>query len=135
MTLLPTWRTWPVWARVLYGALLLYAALLCGVSLFAFIQSQHPRWNFELPDFTFQALITLFLPTLLIGLRRPRIASGLLFLGLAIDIVLTIVIGRSKSDLVRGLALSNVLFVGFPMLGSALFLHRQSRKDLARATT
>jgi hypothetical protein len=126
-----TARSWPVWSRFLVGALMLYSGLLCVVSLSAFVQSLRQHWTLKADDFVLQALMTLFLPALVIGLRKVRLASGLLFAGTAIDVGLLLSVSNRTGDGTVAAIASSVMFLGCPMLGAAILFHFLSRRPSA----
>jgi hypothetical protein len=124
-------RSWPLWGKVLVGALVLYGGLLCGVSLTTFVQALRQHWALKADDFVLQSLMTLFLPALLIGLRRARLASGLLLAGVAIDLALLCFLSSSTGDGTAIGIVSSLVFLGSPMLGGAIVFRRLSRRPRA----
>jgi hypothetical protein len=120
-------RAWPIATKCLVGALILYGALLCGVSLTSFIQSLYEHWSIKAEDIVLQSLMTLFLPTVIAGLFRPRLASGLLFAGVAIDLTLLCFLTRSTGEGTTIGILTSLIFLACPMLGAALLFRRLSR--------
>ncbi|MGA8938246.1 MAG: hypothetical protein WB439_03695 [Acidobacteriaceae bacterium] len=121
------WKGWPFWAKMLLGTLLAYSLLLCVVSLAVFVQAIKSGSPLHASDFCMQALMLAFFPLLAVALWRPRIAAGLLFAAVAINIGLLI---ATRNQLNQGAAvatLSSVAFLGVPMLGAAIFLTSLSR--------
>jgi hypothetical protein len=123
-------RSWPVWSRFLVGALMLYSGLLFVVSLLAFVQALRQHGALKTDDFVLQALMTLFLPALALGLHRGRLASGLLFLGTAIDVGLLLSVSSRSGDGTLAAIASSVVYLGCPMLGSAILLQFLSRRGV-----
>jgi hypothetical protein len=120
-------RSWPVWSKFLVGALVLYSALLCAVSLATFVQALRQHWALKAHDLVLQALMTLFLPALLVGLREARLASGLLFAAVAIDLVLFLSLSSRTGDGTNAITVGSLIFLGCPMLGAATLFRRLSR--------
>jgi NADH:ubiquinone oxidoreductase subunit 3 (subunit A) len=121
-------RAWPVATKFLVGALILYSALLCGVSLTSFIQSLYEHWSIKAEDIVLQSLMTLFLPAVIVGLSRARLASGLLFVGVAIDLALLCFLSNSTGEGTAIGILSSLVFLGCPMLGAAILFRHLSRQ-------
>jgi hypothetical protein len=125
-------RSWPLWARVLVAALVLYSAILCAVSLTTFIQTLRQHWTLKASDIVLQSLMTLFLPALLVGLRSERLASRSLFAGVAIDLALLCFLSRAGNGTAVGIV-TTLIFVGCPMLGAAILFRRLSRPAIERS--
>jgi hypothetical protein len=125
---MPTAAPWPVWSKFLMGALILYSGLLCAVSLSVFIDALRNGWALKADDIEIQTLMALFLPLLLVGLRRQRLASGLLFLATGIDLLLILTVNRSTGDGTAAMLAGSVVFLGIPLLSSAIFLHTLVRR-------
>jgi hypothetical protein len=126
-------RSWPLWARVLVAALILYSAILCAVSLTTFIQTLRQHWTLKASDIVLQSLMTLFLPALLVGLRSERLASRSLFAGVAIDLALLCFLSRAGTGTAVGIV-TTVIFVGCPMLGAAILFRHLSRRSRLHET-
>jgi hypothetical protein len=118
---------WSVSNRFLASALILYSALLCAVSLHVFYAAVHQGSPLNFASITVQTLTTLFLPLLVLGLWKPRLTSALLFAGAAAILALTLTTTHSAANGTAGLVGASLLFLGVPMLGSAIFFHRIAR--------
>ena len=117
---------WPVWAKFLAGALTLYAGLLCVVSLSVFISALRHGQHLHGADFVIQTLMTIYLPLLCLGFWRPRLSSGLLFTVAAVDLLL-LFSSSTSGDSTGAMLAGSTLFLGIPLLGSALLFHYISR--------
>jgi hypothetical protein len=125
---------WSIPNRFLASALILYSALLCAVSLHVFFSAIHQGSPLNAAAITVQALSTLFLPLLVLGLWKQRLTSALLFAGAAAILALTLTTTHSaaiKAAGTAGLVGASLLFLGVPMLGSAIFFHRIARSTSA----
>ena len=123
---------WSVWNKFYVAAFILYSALLCFVSTTVFISALRQHATMTPSDIVIQTLMTLFLPVLIFGIRKPRLASGLLFAGAATDLALTLFINAHAAANTSGTLNTSLLFLGFPMLASAIVFHLISRSALAR---
>ena len=124
---MPNPTRWSVPNRFLAGALIVYSALLCAVSLHVFYTAIKQGSPLNAASITIQTLTTLFLPLLILGLFKSRLASAMLFASAAALLALAFTIGHSNTNGVSGLVDASLLFLGIPMLGSAIFFHRISR--------
>lgn len=124
---MPNPTRWSIPNRFLAGALILYSALLCAVSLHVFLTAVHEGPRLNAAAITVQALAIVFPLLLLLGLWKPRVISALLFVGGILNLALTLTAGRNTADAVTGLIGASLLFLGVPMLGAAIFFHRISR--------
>jgi hypothetical protein len=124
---MPNPTRWSIPNRILAGALILYSALLCGVSLHVFYTAVHQGSSLNAAALSVQALAMAFPLLLLLGLWKPRVISALLFVGGILNLALTLTAGRNTADAVTGLIGASLLFLGVPMLGAAIFFHRISR--------
>ncbi len=124
---MPNPARWTIPGRFLAGALILYSALLCAVSLHVFYTAVQQGSPLNAAAITVQVLTTLFLPLLILGLWKPRLASALLFAGAAAILALTLTSAHSAPSSPAGLVGASLLFLGVPMLGSAIFYHLLAR--------
>jgi hypothetical protein len=118
---------WSAWNKFYVAAFVLYSALLCFVSSTVFISGLRQHASLTPSDLIIQTLMTLFLPLLLFGIRKPRLASGLLFAGAATDLALTLFMNTHTATTASGALNASLLFLGFPMLASAIVFHLISR--------
>jgi hypothetical protein len=118
---------WPIWSKFLVGALLIYSGLLCALGLHIFSAAVWQSWQLKVAGITVQTLTIVFLPLLLLGLWKPRLTSGLLFGGAVINLAMTLSVGHGTPDEMTGIISASLLFLGVPMLGSAILLHCLSR--------
>jgi Na+(H+)/acetate symporter ActP len=124
---MPNPMRWSIPNRFLASALILYSALLCAVSLHVFYTAVHQGAPLNAAAIAVQLLTTLFLPLLILGLWKQRLTSALLFAGAAAILALTLTTTRSAERSTAGLVGASLLFLGVPMLGSAIFFHRIAR--------
>jgi hypothetical protein len=124
---MPNPARWSVPNRFLAGALILYSALLCAVSLHVFYTALHQGAPLNFASIAVQTLTTLFLPLLLVGIWKPRLTSALLFAAAAAILALTLASAHDTASGTAGLVGASLLFLGVPMLGSAIFFHLVSR--------
>lgn len=118
---------WTVPNRFVAGALILYSALVCVLSLHVFITAIHDGSPLNFASITVQILTTLFLPLLILGIWKPRLASTLLFAAAAAVLALTFTNTHATASETAGLIGASLLFLGVPMLASAIFFHLISR--------
>jgi hypothetical protein len=118
---------WSAWNKFYVAAFVLYSALLCFVSLTVFVSALRQHAALTASDIVIQTLMTLFLPVQLLGIRKPRLASGLLFAGAATDLALTLFLNAHARTNTSGALNASLLFLGFPMLASAIVFHLLSR--------
>jgi hypothetical protein len=116
------WVRWPIWGKAVYIALTAYSALLSTVSISVFYQAIRQHWGLKLIDILLQSLMLLFLPMLLIGLWKIRLAASLLFLGAATNLGLLLSANRSTGDGITAMLAGSLLFLGTPMVASAILL-------------
>ena len=131
---------WPVPARFLAGALLLYSILLCAVSwhvfsttLFEGAATGRAAGVWEVGLFGASGLIVLILTSLfpvllLLGLWRPRLAGALLLAGAGTLLALTLTASHRAESAAAGVVGASLLFLGVPMLGSAILFQRVGRR-------
>ena len=124
---MPNPARWSIPNRCLAGALILYSALLCAVSFHVFFTAIHQGSPLNFASITVQALTTLFLPLLILGIWKPRLASALFFAAAATILALTLTTAHSAASETAGLVGASLLFLGVPLLGSAIFFHRIAR--------
>ena len=124
---MPSTTKWTIWSRFYVGAFLLYGGLLWFVSMSVFLAAIKHGARLKPPDIVIQSLMTLFLPILILGIWKQRLASGLLFAGAATDLALTLFLNAHTGNGMGGLLNASLLFLGFPMLASALIFHLLSR--------
>lgn len=118
---------WPLWAKVLYGVLLAYSALLFVTATIALIESRHDGDSLKAPDFALQAMLMLFMPLLLIAFRSPRAASGLLLLLAFSEAILIFATSPfSSGEGPAYTAIASLIFLGLPVLGATFFLRRMA---------
>jgi hypothetical protein len=128
-----TWmKQWPLWSKILFGALVLYSGWLFVVSISVFFEAWKQHWALKAPDIAIQIIMALFLPLLLVGLRNTRAASGGLFLLVLADTAMLLVPSRWLGDGTAAMFVGSLLFFGVPALGSAIFLHAISRRLAAQ---
>ncbi len=118
---------WSLPNRFLAGALIVYSATVCGLSLHVFLTAVHDSSPLNFASIAVQTLATLFLPLLILGIWKPRLASALLFTAAAAILALTFTNAHAPASETAGLIGASLLFLGVPMLGSAIFFHRISR--------
>ncbi len=124
---MPNPARWSVPNRFLAGALILYSALLCAISFHVFFTAVQQGSPLNFASITVQTLTTLFLPLLILGIWKPRLASALLFAAAAAILALTFTNAHSAASTTAGMIGASLLFLGVPMLGSAIFYHLISR--------
>ncbi len=113
------------------GALLLYSGLLCAVSVSVFVAAWRQGSPLKIDDILMQTLMTVFLPILVLGIWKQRIASGLLFVGTGVDIILLLTLGSRTGDGMATMIVGSIAFVGVPMLAAAIFLTRRAPRRAA----
>jgi hypothetical protein len=123
---MPIIAKWSVWSKFYVISLLLYSALLCFVSTKVFVAAVQQHSPLKASDIVIQALMTLFLPMLILGIWKPRLTSGLLFAGAATDLALMLSTYAHPGNM-SGMLSASLLFLGFPMLASAILFHLISR--------
>jgi hypothetical protein len=124
---MPNPARWSIPNRFLAGALILYSALVCILSLHVFVTAVHDGSPLNFASITVQVLTTLFLPLLILGIWRPRLTSALLFAAAAAILALTFTNSHAAASETAGLIGASLIFLGVPMLGSAIFFHLISR--------
>jgi hypothetical protein len=124
---MPNPARWTIPNRFLAGALILYSALLCAVSFHVFYTAIHEGSPLNFASIAVQTLTTLFLPLLILGIWKQRLTSALLFAAAAAILALTLTTTHSAESGTAGLVGASLLFLGVPMLGSAIFFHRIAR--------
>lgn len=118
---------WTVPSRLLAGALIVYSALLLGVSLHVFFTAMGQGSPVNAAVILVQSLTALFLPLLIAGIWKPRAASALLFIAAAGTLALTLTHAHQAASATAGMVGASLLLLGVPMLGSAVFFLRISR--------
>jgi hypothetical protein len=124
---MPNPARWSIPNRFLAGALILYSALLCAVSFHVFTTAIQQGSPLNFASIAVQTLTTLFLPLLILGLWKQRLTSALLFAAAAAILALTLTSAHSAASATAGLVGASLLFLGVPMLGSAIFFHLIAR--------
>jgi hypothetical protein len=124
---MPSPARWSAWNKFYVATFILYSALLCFVSTTVFISALRQHATMTASDIVMQTLMTFFLPVLILGIRKPRLASGLLFAAAATDLALTLFTNAHASTSASGALNASLLFLGFPMLASAITFHLISR--------
>ena len=120
---------WSIPNRFLAGVLILYSALVCVLSLHVFLTAVHDGSPLNFASITVQILTTLFLPLLILGLWKPRLVSTLLFAAAAAILALTFTNAHAAASETAGLIGASLLFLGVPLLASAIFFHVISRPN------
>jgi len=118
---------WSIPNRFLVGALILYSALVCALSLHVFVTAIHDGSSLNFASISVQTLTTLFLPLLILGIWKPRLTSALLFAAAAAVLALTFTNAHAAASETAGLIGASLLFLGVPMFGSAIFFYLISR--------
>ena len=124
---MPNPARWSVPNRFLAGALILYSVLVLVLSLHVFFTGIHDGSPLNFASITVQALTALFLPLLVLGIWKPRLASALLFAAAAAILALTFTNTHAAASQTGGLVGASLLFLGVPMLASSIFFHLISR--------
>jgi len=124
---MPNPARWSVPNRFLAGALILYSVLVLVLSLHVFFTAIHDGSPLNFASITVQALTALFLPLLVLGIWKPRLASALLFAAAAAILALTFTNTHAAASQTGGLVGASLLFLGVPMLASSIFFHLISR--------
>jgi predicted neutral ceramidase superfamily lipid hydrolase len=124
---MPNPARWSIPNRFLAGALILYSALVCALSLHVFVTAIHDGSPLNFASIAVQTLTTLFLPLLVLGIWKPRLTSALLFAAAAAILALTFTNAHAPASETAGLIGASLLFLGVPMLGSAIFFRLLSR--------
>lgn len=118
---------WSISNRFLAAALILYSALLLGVSLHVFYTAVHQGSPLNFASIVVQTLTVAFLPLLILGIWKPRLASALLFAAAAAVLALILTTAHAATSGTTGLATASLLFLGVPILGAAIFLTSLAR--------
>jgi len=118
---------WSIPNRFLLGALILYSALVCALSLHVFFTAIHDGSPLNFASITVQTLTILFLPLLVLGIWKPRFTSAILIAAAAVVLAVTFVNAHAAASESAGLVGASLLFLGVPMLASAIFFHLISR--------
>ena len=124
---MPNAVKWSTWNKFYVGAFLLYGGLLWFVSMTVFLAAIKHGARLKPSDIVIQSLMTIFLPILIVGIWKQRLASGLLFAGAATDLALTLFLNTRAGNGMGGVLNASLLFLGFPMLASAIIFHLLSR--------
>jgi hypothetical protein len=124
---MPNPARWSIPNRFLAGALILYSALLCAVSFHVFYTAIQQGSPLNFASLAVQTLTALFLPLLLLGIWKPRLTSALFFAAAAAILALTLTTAHRAQSGTAGLVGASLLFLGVPMLGSAIFFHLIAR--------
>ena len=136
---MPNPPPWPVPARFLAGALILYSVLLCVVSWHVFSTTFFEGvatgraagvWEIGIlgaPGVIVFILTFLFPALLLLGLWRPRLAGAMLLAGAGVLLALTLTASHHAESASAGVVGASLLFLGVPMLGSAILFQRIGR--------
>ena len=118
---------WTIWTKFYVAAFLLYGGLLWFVSTTVFLAAIKHGARLKPSEIIIQTLMTLFLPISIFGIWKPRVASGLLFAATASDLALTLFMDAHGASSTTGIFNASILFLGFPMLATALIFHMLSR--------
>jgi len=125
-------KQWPLWSKILFGALVLYSGWLFIVSLGVFYQAWKQHWALKAPDIVMQIIMAFFLPLLLVGFRNARAASGGLYILALADAAFLLLPSRTLGDGTSAMIVGSLLFLGVPALGSAILLHAISSRSIAQ---
>ena len=107
--------------------LILYSVLALALSLHVFFTAVHDGSPFNFTTITVQILTTLFLPLLILGIWKPRLTGAVLFVAAAAVLSLTLINAHAAASETAGLIGASLLFLGVPMLVSAMFFYLISR--------
>lgn len=118
---------WSLPNRFLLGVLILYSALVCALSLHVFFTAIHDGSSLNFASIVVQSLTTLFLPLLILGIWKPRLTRVILIASAAVVLAMTFVNAHAATRDSAGLIGASLLFLGVPMLASAIFFHRICR--------
>jgi hypothetical protein len=132
---MPNVTHWSIPNRLLLGAFLPYSAAVCVLSLHVFYTAIHNGSPFTFATITAQILSMLFLPLLILGIWKPRLASAFLFIAAAAVLALTLTNAHAPASETAGLIGASLLFLGVPMFASAIFLHLLSHPTHAEHLT
>ncbi len=124
---MPNPARWSLPNRILVGALILYSVTLCAISFHVFFTAIHEGSPLNFASIAVQTLTTLFLPLLILGIWKSRLTSALLFAAAAAILALTFTNAHAAASGTTGLVGASLLFLGVPMLGSAIFFNLISR--------
>ena len=124
---MPNPARWSIPNRFVAGVLILYSALVCILSLHVFLTAVPDGSPLNFASITVQILTTLFLPLLVLGIWKARLTSALLFAAAAAVLALTFINAHAAASETAGLVGASLLFLGVPMLASAIFFLRISR--------
>jgi hypothetical protein len=120
---MPNTARWSIPNRFLVGALILYSVLLCAITFHVFFTAVHEGSPLNFASIVIQTLTTLFPPLLVLGIWKPHLTSALLFVGAAAILAITFTNAHAAAIESAGLVGVSLLFLGVPMLGSAIFFH------------
>lgn len=118
---------WTIWNRVYVAAFLLYGGLLWFVSTTVFLASIKQHARLTPSEIILQTLMTIFLPLSILGIWKPRIASGLLFAAAIADLALTLSMHVHGAGSTTGIFNASLLFLGLPTLATALLYQMLAR--------
>jgi hypothetical protein len=123
---------WSILNRFIAGALILYSALLCAISYHVFFTAVHEGSALNFASIVVQALTTLFLPLLILGIWKPRLTSAIFAAAAAVILAVTFVNAHAAASETAGLVGASLLFLGVPMFGSAIFFYLISRRSASK---
>jgi len=110
-------------ANIAYWVVLLLSLVWAGVLFVSgigwvrgTIQVRVPNPWHNWQEFTMPAVLLLYLPSTLLGLKRPRTASWLLFVGAGITVIQLLGSNRYNGDSTAAWFFAATLLVGLPML-------------------
>jgi predicted neutral ceramidase superfamily lipid hydrolase len=124
---MPIPARWSIPTRFLLGVLILYSALVCALSLHVFVTAIHDGSPLNFASIVVQTLTTLFLPLLVLGIWKPHLTSVILIAAAAVVLAVTFTNAHAAANETAGLVGASLLFLGVPMLGSAIFFYVVSR--------
>jgi hypothetical protein len=124
---MPNHARWSILNRILLGVLMLYSAFLCAVSYHVFFTAVHEGSALNFASVVVQVLTTLFLPLLILGIWKPRLTSAIFVAAAAVVLAVTFVNAHAAASETAGLVGASLLFLGVPMLASAIFFYLISR--------
>jgi hypothetical protein len=124
---MPNPARWSLPNRFILSVLILDSALVVFLSGHVFYTAMHDRSPLNFASVTIEIFTALFLPLLLLGIWRQRLSSTLLFTSAAAVLAITLTNAHAAPSETAGLVGASLLFLGAPMLGSAIFFHLLSR--------
>ncbi len=124
---MPNPARWSLPNRFVVGTLILYSAFVFFLSGHVFYTALHDGLPLNFASIAIETFTALFLPLLVLGIWKPRASSALLFAAASAVLALTFTNAHAAASETAGLIGASLLFLGVPMLGSAIFFHLASR--------